>query len=467
MNQLLNLNSNIFIYIIFLYYCINKNNMKIYFYVSIIYIVIHNLNDFFNINYIDSENYYLINLNLLNGLFIIHPVFIYLCLINYFIIVTIYNEWVQKYSINTNVRWNVLSYLLYTLLQINKYLYSSMYYILVAILLGSWWAMQELNWGGWWEWDLVEIINLYYLLLLLFFIHQNIVFLLKSFNKFINNTIIVMVFILLVRYNLIHSIHNFINSTEFIQFYNYFFLGLLLLLFIVATNFNIFNYSYKLYNSMTCSYKYIYLFIILTIVYNYLGLDILNVLYYFKLLFLFYIMMLIFYYILFRLKIVIFKNNFLIIFNDLYLLNLLKKIILNIKIFKLLHSCIFIFTFIIILDYINFNYIIENNYIFNYYYNLNLADNILAASFKYSFFIVHNYNNLIDSVFLNYYIYMYDTSLNDINLKMISSLNNLSTWNENSLFLYNKYILPYTNTFLYFLWLNISCVVSYNIRKIY
>jgi len=467
MNQLLNLNSNIFIYIIFLYYYINKKSIKLYFYLLIIYIIIHNLNDFLIINYINNENYYSINLNLLNGLFIIHPVFIYLCLINYIIIVIIYNEWLLKYNTNFCINYSIYNYVIFSLIQINRYMYNSIYFILVAIILGSWWAMQELNWGGWWEWDLVEIINLFYLLLLLFFMHQNIIFLLKYFNKFINNMIIIITFILLVRYNLIHSIHNFINSTEFIQFYNYFLFSLAFIIYILTFNLSIFNYRFKIYNLIFCSYKYVCIFIIFIIVYNYLGLDILNILYYFKLFILFYIIIFTFFNVIFNLKLVILKYNFLILFNDLYVLNLLNKIILNIKKLKLLHSFIFIFIFIITLNYINFNYIIENICIFNYYHNLNIVDNILSIVFNYSFFTLSEFNDIMNETYLNYYNFVNNESLNDINLKFISSINNLPTWNDNNLFSYNKYILPYTDIFLYFLILNIIYFINCNIRKIY
>lgn len=467
MNQLLNLNSNIFIYIIFLYYFINKKNIKLYFYLLVFYIIIHNLNDFFNINYITSENYYSINLNLLNGLFIIHPIFIYLCLINYIIIVIIYNEWVIAYDTNFCINCNLYNYLMFSLIQINKYMYNSIYFILIAIILGSWWAMQELNWGGWWEWDLVEIINLFYLLLLLFFIHQNIIFLLKSFNKFVNNILIVMTFILLVRYNLIHSIHNFINSTEFIQFYSYFILSLVFILYIISHNLNIFNYKFKIYNLIFCMYKWVFMLIIFIIIYNYLGLDILNIIYYFKLLFVFYILILLLFNIMFNLKLITFKYNFLILFNDLYVLNLLNRAVLNIKKLKLLHNFLFLFIFIIITNYINFNYIIEYICTFNYYYSFNIVDSILLTVFNYPSFIIPEFNNIMGDLCINYYNFIDNDSLNDISLKFISSINNLATWNDNNLFLYSKYILPYTDTFLYFLNLNIIYFINYNIRKIY
>jgi hypothetical protein len=41
----------------------------------------------------------------------------------------------------------------------------------LSLLLGSWWALQEGTWGGWWNWDASEVFGLLFLLLALVFIH--------------------------------------------------------------------------------------------------------------------------------------------------------------------------------------------------------------------------------------------------------------------------------------------------------
>jgi len=42
----------------------------------------------------------------------------------------------------------------------------------LALFLGSWWAMQENTWGGWWNWDPSENLGLMLLLLIIFFNHS-------------------------------------------------------------------------------------------------------------------------------------------------------------------------------------------------------------------------------------------------------------------------------------------------------
>lgn len=134
-NQLLNLNSNVFIYTIFFFYCSKNNYINIYIYTLLFYLILHNLNDFISINFIVNENLYSLNLNLLNGLFIIHPIFIYLFLVNYIIIVSLFNSWLYRYSFSNNIA--PIKYLLHSIHLIIKYIYSSVYYISIAIILGS------------------------------------------------------------------------------------------------------------------------------------------------------------------------------------------------------------------------------------------------------------------------------------------------------------------------------------------
>ena len=464
-NQLLNLNSNIFIYIIFFLYCDKNNCIKFYIYILLIYLILHNLNDFDNINFILSENLYTINLNLLNGLFIIHPIFIYLFLVNYIIITNLFNTWLYSCFFNNNI--NLIKYLLNSMQLIIKYIYISVYYIAIAIILGSWWATQELNWGSWWEWDLVEIINLYYLLILIFFLHQNVIFLLKSYNKFINNIIIIFIFIFLVRYNLIHSIHNFINSSEFIQFYIYFFIVFLFIYALLLNNYNLINFNFKIYNLLFCLYKYIILLIIFIILYNYLGLDSFNLLNYFKLFFSLYMYLVIMFVFVFNIKNLNAKFKLYIILNELLVLFFNYKIILQLKIFKITHSFIFIFIFILLINYINFNFTLNNINWNGYNTNFILIDNIIIYLSESSPSIVHYFNNTLDTIFLNYYIYSYNDALDAINFKTILTIDNLPSWDEKSSTAYYKYSIIYINVFLYYLFTGNYNLFINNIRKIY
>nr|YP_010049528.1 ccmf [Strombidium cf. sulcatum]QPL15933.1 ccmf [Strombidium cf. sulcatum] len=51
--------------------------------------------------------------------------------------------------------------------------YNLLLYLPFSLLLGSWWALQEGSWGGWWNWDISEIFGLIFFILFLFIIHIN------------------------------------------------------------------------------------------------------------------------------------------------------------------------------------------------------------------------------------------------------------------------------------------------------
>lgn len=220
----LNSKNNILIIIILLaLLIINYSKINKFNYYIIILVTFFEYNIFDNIsisafNYINQSEVTL-NTNLINGVMLIHPILLYLYYILVFYIVYIlYNN--LKYT-NKKIFTKV----------IDKMLIKTAALILFSILLGSWWAEQELSWGGWWSWDFVELLALNYLILKLIFIH-------KSKNIDINElikrvylfTTVVILFIILVRFNIINSVHNFINSESTNQYQNYIVFFILLLL---------------------------------------------------------------------------------------------------------------------------------------------------------------------------------------------------------------------------------------------
>ena len=75
-----------------------------------------------------------INTNLLNGVMLIHPIILYTIYSIFIYISThilIYNQY--KYNYNKNVRLVMVLFYLLT----------------ISIILGCYWAEQELLWGGW------------------------------------------------------------------------------------------------------------------------------------------------------------------------------------------------------------------------------------------------------------------------------------------------------------------------------
>lgn len=96
---------------------------------------------------------------------------------------------------------------------------------LVALILGGLWAQQELNWGGWWSWDLVEAGTLLLALFNLFHLHfKNWVYQLPHLAPLV--LFFFFFFFEGLRYGLFDSVHSFISlsQADFLAFTAYYFL---------------------------------------------------------------------------------------------------------------------------------------------------------------------------------------------------------------------------------------------------
>ena len=174
-----------------------------------------------SLNFIDA-----INLNLLNGIMNIHPC-IYLCI--FINLLSVYFSFLKskKMSLDT-----------------------TLYCFMILLFLGSFWAAQELSWGGWWSWDITECTILYVYLFILYVYHKKII------NKFIEIFYLFIIIFLLNKTNLIVSVHSF--ETTYDNNYIIFVIGLALLFFFfkkkINTLFIIFIYTYNYF------YLYLYIF---------------------------------------------------------------------------------------------------------------------------------------------------------------------------------------------------------------
>lgn len=210
--QILNnpqLNLIFIIMFVFLILKIYNINFKNKFHYPIIFI--YYINFYFNIYNIDfySSNMYTllkkINLALLNGLVVIHP---WLTFILYsYIIFILYN------IINSNKIYKILFLK-------NSIKYTCLILIITAIFLGSWWSYQELSWGGWWSWDVVELVSLNFFFACVFFIHVNHIEVFKKKNILIKLILLLLLSFIIIRFNLLSSIHTFVNNngTKFFLF---------------------------------------------------------------------------------------------------------------------------------------------------------------------------------------------------------------------------------------------------------
>lgn len=177
------------------------------------------------------------NINLTNGLCLIHPFLVYLV----YIYLLLYSF--KKYNIF--YYWFILN-------NIKKALYINFF----ALILGSWWAYQELNWGGWWNWDFVELI-LFIFFIKLIIINHNLKFL-TSLYLFLYNFVFffyLIIFFVFVRWDILNSIHSFNLVSVFENYINY--IGFLVLIFLIAYVIHL-NWVYIKIKKNNCYIKTIY-----------------------------------------------------------------------------------------------------------------------------------------------------------------------------------------------------------------
>ena len=105
--------------------------------------------------------------------------------------------------------------------------------------------------------------------------------------------------------------------------------------------------------------------------------------------------------------------------------------------------------------------------LYNYNNYCILMDNIVIYLYELSPSISYYFNDIVDNIFLNYYMYTYNDSIDTINFKTITSINNLPSWDEKNLISYYKYSIIYINIFIYYLFIGNYNLITDNIRKIY
>lgn len=181
---------------------------------------------------INNLNITSVNLLLTNNLNKYHP------LIFYTSVILLLNLLYQNYII-----W--FTPLLFTKTYISNYTYSNMNSVtvinLLALFLGSWWALQEGTWGGWWNWDPSEVLGLLFTFTGLLYIHSQITYLTTQLNLYRLMYIVILIVFsyIFIQLNFDLVSHNFGSKFFFFFNNNLFFLELTLLL---VFNFLIFLY---------------------------------------------------------------------------------------------------------------------------------------------------------------------------------------------------------------------------------
>jgi len=151
---------------------------------------------------------------------LVHPVLIFLTYTLIFYLILFYSNLNNKKLFNQiySIKKNKSEIKLGVVISVN------------AIFLGSWWANQELGWGGWWSWDMVELINLIMTWTFLLKIHKrgSLFFDLPKKSVFLW----FIFFHLSVRYDLFNSIHSF--SNVYLLEYDSFFIYYLILYYLIT-----------------------------------------------------------------------------------------------------------------------------------------------------------------------------------------------------------------------------------------
>ena len=179
-----------------------------------IYMSYHNSNLVYtHVTYLPVD----VNVLLSNSVNKIHPLLLYFSLLTFPVVLfNFYNSNVTFYQRN------------FLILATNICLIKNKVVVSIfTLFLGSWWALQEGSWGGWWNWDFSEVFGIFILLKLLTYFHV------KYYqNSYINNWFyiftsvsFIFLFYLSIQLNFSYVSHNFgfrfykfINSSIFFNY---------------------------------------------------------------------------------------------------------------------------------------------------------------------------------------------------------------------------------------------------------
>ena len=429
----LKLNSDNNIFLMYIYtkfinyvYFFSFNNISVMFWCFLDNILINNL--IYNVNsnklnLVDTN----LNADLTNGLVLIHPIFLYS-------IIAFYLLYIHNFYINTKN-----SYLYNTFNILSKdWLLKKVIILIVSIYLGGWWAQLELSWGGWWSWDFVELVSLHYLIIIVFLLHN-------KDNSTLVTTIIwdfllkLLLYILIVKFNFLDSIHNFVSQGIFEQNFYELVISYLFLLYILIfnkflTKQNI-NYSLKLnvISTLVVLYMYyLYLYVYLEFFFIFNKESSLNGLIYKNKYFLYLSIIILFIY---NEKLTLKFNLFFLSFWEFIYLQLLISLRYKKKLY-LLHICIFILLYTLSTNFLFYSYFCSNDYnylvksvvfdnSFHYLHeiqNLKFNFNESEILFKFKYIINKNLNFLTDFNVLEF------TKYSSFNYILMTNLVNFSVY---------------------------------------
>lgn len=160
------------IYIIYYYTILKVKNKNIILVFSLTILLLMFL--WWVIDYYISNNYsyftknieYFFNNLLYNPLNKYHPILFFISYIYIYMFMSYINFFTSFHNNYTNNISNILYKI--SIKQVNFYWVSLSF----SLYLGSWWALQEGSWGGWWNWDASEVFGLLILTFILYIFHM-------------------------------------------------------------------------------------------------------------------------------------------------------------------------------------------------------------------------------------------------------------------------------------------------------
>ena len=174
-----------------------------------------------------------------NKVSLVHPILVILTISSIIALLIIYTEFQSKrtvylFRLNTTV-------------------------ILYALLTGSYWSSQEVLWGGWWSWDLVET-SLFLIFILFIIVVHSIGKKKKSHRVYLiqNNMYLILYIVYLTNHTpIINSIHSFVSTSSMFLSYSQLVFWLLIPIYILNTRINHYiMYLVSLYYILTIKYIY-------------------------------------------------------------------------------------------------------------------------------------------------------------------------------------------------------------------
>ncbi len=194
-------------------------------------------------NMYSAVDLFRVNEKLVNGFFMIHPLLTYVFYSGVLGYSALYLFFLQKHLKHDLYLFFLQkfchNFLLHLLMR--RYLYIG----LTALVLGGWWAQQEINWNGWWGWDFVELANLSIFIYFILLYHN---LRLNFFNFFYKKSAVILValclfYSVLLRYGIFNSLHTFLGVGLTLQIYYYLFILIFLGFIYIFIHF--FKYAYS------------------------------------------------------------------------------------------------------------------------------------------------------------------------------------------------------------------------------